>query len=341
MLLGAVPHALAQTSSLPPDLAPRAGPPRQVCRAGYLEFEAVHGLDGVRAAIQEAVAQNDAAALTFLGERLAEVLGRDASAALKVVGWAEVAAEPELSLYLGAVRASEAVHAPEVVSRLVSLAETHADPGHQAQALVALETQHRFEPALLERLTALARKDSLARGVVMHVVRTLGRAGENAFQRTGDFEPYMGKLLDVARSAKDKNVRTLAVEMATYPNVRLEDASVAGLAALMKTDPAPSVREMAALALSSGRDTEAVLRHFREAFSAEQNLCVRWALVRYAVRAGGPQALPLLEDFARVDKRFARDAADFRVLYASGLTDFDRVWLGKRVHHTQCASGEE
>jgi hypothetical protein len=63
-----------------------------------------------------------------------------------------------LPLYPGAVRTSQAVPAPEVVSRLFSLAETHADPGHQVQALVALEAQHRFEPALLERLTALARK---------------------------------------------------------------------------------------------------------------------------------------------------------------------------------------
>ncbi len=341
LLLGAAQSAQAQTSSLPPDLAQREGPSRQVCRAGYLEFEAAHGLDGVRAALQEAVAQNDAAALTFLGERLAEVIGRDAAAALKVAAWAEAAAEPALSLYLGAVRASEAVHAPEVIARLFSLAETHTNPEHQVQALVALETQHRFEPALLERLTALARKPGLDRNVVRHAVRTLGRVGENAFQRTGDFEPYMARLLEVTRDAQDKNVRALAVEMATYPNARLEDASMAGLAALMKKDPAPSVREMAALALSSGRNTQAVLAHFREAFPAEQNLCVRWALVRYAVRAGGPGALPLVEDFAKADRRFARDASDFRALYASGLTDFDRVWLGKRVHHTQCAAGEE
>ncbi|HZI11302.1 MAG TPA: hypothetical protein VE153_13035, partial [Myxococcus sp.] len=32
--------------------------PRLTCRAGYLDFEAVRGLEGVRAAIRQAIEQN-------------------------------------------------------------------------------------------------------------------------------------------------------------------------------------------------------------------------------------------------------------------------------------------
>jgi hypothetical protein len=116
---------------------------------------------------------------------------------------------------------------------------------------------------------------------------------------------------------------------------------VADLAALMKKDPDPLVRELAALVLSSGRDTQGVLEHFREAFPTEKERCVRWALVRYAVRAGGARALPLLRDFARRDSRFQQDFADFQALYGAGHVDFNHVWMNKRVRHPACEGGEQ
>ncbi|HSP79168.1 MAG TPA: HEAT repeat domain-containing protein, partial [Myxococcaceae bacterium] len=266
-------------------------------------------------------------------ERLAEVIGQDASAALTVIEWAHTAQDPEMSLLLRAVRESEAVRQPAVVDRLTTMAETHQDPGHQALALVALETQHGFAPAMLERLTTLAKKDTLVTGVAMHTVRAIGRVMDNDFRRTGRFDPYMDKLLEVALDSTEPDVRGLAIEMGTYPDARLDAQATERLAKLHLEDPDPDVREMAALVLSSGRDTDTVLDTFRQSFPKEQELCVRWAILRFAVRAAGPEALPLLQDFARQDPRFQQDYLDFKRLYDSGQVDFDRAWLDKPIHH--------
>lgn len=304
------------------------------CYSGYLRFEALHGLEGIRAAVRQAIARDDQAALTFLEQRLAEAIGKEAQAALQVIEWAHTAQEPEMSLYLRAVRETEAVRAPAVVDRLATMAESHQDPGHQANALIALETQHRFEPATLERLTTLAKKDTLVTGVAMHTVRSIGRVMDNDFARTGRFDPYMSRLMEVALDSTEADVRSLAIEMGTYPDARIEGQSLQDLAKLQLEDPDPNVREMAALVMSSGRDTEAVLEAFRKSFPREKDECVRWAIVRYAMRAGGTRALPLLKDFAQQDARFRQDYTDFKALYDAGQVDFDRAYLGKAVHHS-------
>jgi hypothetical protein len=334
--LGALLATLGTTSASAVNERPLAEPrlARLTCYAGYLKLEALHGLEGVRAAIRQAIAQNDQAALLFLEQRLAEVIGKDAQAALQVVEWAHTTQEPEMSLYLRAVRETEAVRSPVVVDRLATMAESHQDPGHQANALMTLETQHRFEPAMLERLTTLAKKDTLVTGVAMHTVRSIGRVMDNDFQRTGRFDPYMGKLMEVALDSTEPDVRGLAIEMGTYPDARIDGQSLQQLVKIQREDPDPDVREMAALVMSSGRDTEAVLGAFGKSFPQEKNECVRWAIVRYAVRAAGPRALPLLKEFAQQDARFRQDYADFKALYDAGQVDFDRVFLGKANHHS-------
>jgi hypothetical protein len=327
--------SLGAASASARDERPLAEPrlPQLTCYAGYLQREAPHGLEGVRAAIHQALARGDQAALHFLEQRLTEVIGQDARAALQVIEWAHTAQEPELSLYLRAVRETEAVRAPEVVDRLTAMAESHQDPGHQTSALMALETQHRFEPALLERLTTLAKRDTLVTGVALQTVRTLGQVMDNDFQRTGRIEPSLGKLLEVALDSTEPDVRALAIEMGSYPGARVEGPSLQRLMKLQAEDPDPGVREMAALVMSSGRDTQTVLDAFRQSFPQEKNLCVRWAIVRYAVRAAGAGALPLLSELAKQDSRFRKDYAEFKALYDSGQVDFDRVWLGKNTHH--------
>jgi hypothetical protein len=100
----------------------------------------------------------------------------------------------------------------------------------------------------------------------MHTVRTIGRVMDNDFQRTGRFDPYMDKLLKVALDSTEADVRGLALEMGTYPDARLEGKSLQQLARLQAKDSDPGVREMAALVMSSGRDTRAVLDAFRESF---------------------------------------------------------------------------
>ncbi|WP_239470175.1 hypothetical protein [Archangium violaceum] len=334
-LAAALLATLGATAAFAVDERPIAEPrlARLTCHPGYLKREAPYGLEGVHAAIRQALESGDLAAQRFLEERLAEVIGEDVRAALQGIEWAQSAREPELSLYLRAVRETEAVRAPAVVDRLARMAETHPDPDHQASALMALETQHRFEPALLERLTTLARRDTLARGVVMNAVRAIGRVMDNDFQRTGELEPYLGRLLEVALDSREPDVRSLALEMGTYPGARIEGKSLQGMARFLTEDPAPGVREMAALVMSSGRDTQAVLDAFRESFPREKNECVRWALVRFAMRAGGAQALPLLKDFARQDARFQRDYVDFKGLYDAGQVDFDRVFPLKAIRH--------
>ncbi|WPB76511.1 HEAT repeat domain-containing protein [Archangium violaceum] len=333
--LGALLATLGTTPAPAVDERPISGPrlPRLTCYAGYLKLEAPHGLEGVRAAIRQAIARDDQGALLFLEQRLAEVIGKDPQAALQVAGWADTTPEPEMSLYLRAVRETEAVRSPPVVDRLATLAESHPDPGHQASALIALETQHRFEPAMLERLTTLARKDTLPTGVTLLTVRTLGRVMDNDFQRTGRFDPYMSRLLEVALDSTEPGVRGLAIEMGTYPDARIDGPLLQQLVKLQREDPDPDVREMAALAMSSGRDPRAVLEAFRQSFPQEKNECVRWAIVRYAVRAAGAGALPLLKDFARQDARFRQDHADFKALYDAGQVDFNRVFSSKAHHH--------
>lgn len=322
-----------------PGFEPEQRHPRLTCYRDYLQLEALHGLEGIRAAVRQAIERRDMAALQFLGERLAEVIGSDANAALQVIEWAQGADEPELPLYLNAVRDSQAVQTPQVVNRLLDMAERHQDPRHQAAALVSLESQRRLEPQVMERLTTLAKQDKLETGVAMHAARAIGRVMENDFRRSGQFEPYMHKLLEVALDSHEPDVRSLAMEMGVYPAARLDKQSVEQLARLHATDPSPEVREMAALVMSSGRDTEAVLGHFRQSFPAEKELCVRWAILRFALRAGGPSALPLVQEFARKDPRFQQDYLDFKSLYDAGHVDFDRVWLNKPIRH-QCEASD-
>jgi hypothetical protein len=54
---------------------------------------------------------------------------------------------------------------------------------------------------------------------------------------------------------------------------------------------------------------------------------VRWALFRFAARAAGKDALPVMAEMAITDPRFQGNYQDFERLYASGIVDFDRLWL--------------
>lgn len=307
--------------------------PRLTCRAGYLDFEQLHGLPAVRAAIQQALAQNDPAALVFLTERLPEALGGDAQAALQVLDWADTAPASEASVLLAGLREASAVRDARVAERLLTMAEQHASTDHRAQALQALETQARFNAPEQDRLMALTRSDTAPRGMSLLAVRTLGWVMKNDFQAGGSEEPYLTRLLTLARESEDRHVRALAVELAASVSVRLDARAVNHLAWVLENDSDANVRELAALALSDGRDTRAVLKQLSGAFPGEQRLCVRWAILRYTLRAGGAEALPLVRDYAKQDRRFARDAADFQALYDAGHVDFDRLWLNKRVYH--------
>ena len=90
---------------------------------------------------------------------------------------------------------------------------------------------------------------------------------------------------------------------------------------------------MAAYRLAVTEQPDKALEYYRAAFPQEQDECVRWALFRFAVRAAGPGALPLLEQMAAQDPRFLQDYQDFKRLYAAGTVDFARIWLGVEERH--------
>jgi hypothetical protein len=159
------------------------------------------------------------------------------------------------------------------------------------------------------------------------------------FTRSGTYEPYWDQLMEISARTKEPAVRILALEMPAYVDPVLGSKYIDELATMLREAPEREVREMAAFQLGLTDDPARVLGVFRAAFPRERDVCVRWAMVRFAVRAGGPRALPLLDEMARSDRRFADDVADFKRIYASGVEDFERVWLDK-ADHPACSADE-
>jgi hypothetical protein len=129
--------------------------------------------------------------------------------------------------------------------------------------------------------------------------------------------------------------RLLALEMPSYSNPTIGGDSMERLERIMINDRERDVREMAAFRLAVTEEPQKALEAYRNAFPKEQDECVRWAIFRFAVRAAGANALPLLEQMAAQDPRFVQDYQDFKRLYAEGTVDFSRIWLGKEERH-QC-----
>jgi hypothetical protein len=90
---------------------------------------------------------------------------------------------------------------------------------------------------------------------------------------------------------------------------------------------------MAAFRLAVTEDPQKALEAYRAAFDGEQELCVRWAMLRFAVRAAGAEAMPVVAEFAKKDPRLQQDYEDFKKLYAEGTVDFARIWAGKEERH--------
>ena len=66
---------------------------------------------------------------------------------------------------------------------------------------------------------------------------------------------------------------------------------------------------------------------------------MRWAIFRFAVRAAGAKALPLLDKLSTMEPRLRPDYEDFVAIYARGTVDFARVWLEK-PERIQCLDEE-
>lgn len=303
------------------------------CWDGLHAFDAAVSMDSFRQALATAIGNGDQYLAAYLQERLTELVGNDAARAVQVLEWAKGASGPELSIYMDALKAAPAVHAPQVAQSLLKMGE---DPGAPLQtrsaALDALETQRKLAPGDLQRLKKLALDETLD-STAWVATRTLGRVMKEDFERTGNYAPYWKELLDIGGTSDDMAVRLLALEMPSYSNPVIGAESFDSLKRILSSDRERDVREMAAFRLGVTSEPEKAMDILRAAFMAEQDLCVRWAIFRFTVRAGGEKALPMLEQFAAKDPRFTQDYLEFQALYASGTVDFARIWLGKREHH--------
>jgi hypothetical protein len=310
------------------------------CWQGLLAVDRAGTLADLRAVLGRAVASGDELLAAYAGDRLVELVGADPARAHALLDLAAAAQGREAELLLGALSRTAAVQHAGVRDRLLAAAEDRgADVAVRAAAVGALETQRRLEGEALGRVAALA-LDAEAGGAAWTATRTLGRVMKEDFARTGHFERYWDQLLDISARTGDPEVRVLALEMPAYVDPVLGGRHIDELAALLRTAPERQVRELAAFQLGLTDDPPRVLGVFGAAFPREPELCVRWAMLRFAVRAGGPRALPVLDEMARADARFADDVADFRRIYASGLEDFERVWLDKAEHHA-CSADED
>jgi hypothetical protein len=313
--------------------APREEIPMPGCWEGLLDLDKTASLDTLRAALAQAIASKDRYLASYIQERLTEVVGNDSTRALQVLEWAAQAAGPELDIYMEALKAAPAVQHPSVSERLLKMGEDkNAHLPNRAAALSALETQHRFSPEMMQRLKAIA-LDVSADSAAWTATRTLGRVMKEDYERTGTYAPYWKDLLDIGAKAEDQAVRMLALEMPSYSDPILDGASIDKLSEVMRKDPERDVREMAAFRLAVTEDPQKALEAYRAAFDGEQELCVRWAMLRFAVRAAGAEALPVVAEFAKKDPRLQQDYEDFKKLYAEGTVDFARIWTGKEERH--------
>jgi hypothetical protein len=299
------------------------------CWTGLERTQLALSLTEFRAAARPLLASppRDELLVRYLKERLAELIGSDEAKGLEVLTAALDADSSELSLLLAGLSSSEAVHKPAVAQRLIQMAlDDKLDMGRREELLLALETQRTLPEKALEGLAAFAKDERSGEASVI-AARTLGRVMGEDFQRTGDAARYTDKLLNLAANAPEEAVRSMALEMPMMADIPWDKQGMDRLSKLMTTDANEGVRELAAQNLSLGQDKKRAIEQFESAFQKEQDRCVRWALFRFAARAAGKQALPAMQQMATQDPRFQDSYRMFEKVYASGVQDFERVWL--------------
>ena len=295
-------------------------------------------LDNFRSALSSAVAGQDRFLLTYLQERLTRMVGNDPQNGLKLLSWAEEAGEGlELIVYMEALKKAPAVQNPKVSGRLLQLAENPKNSlALRAATVIGLETQKSFDAATLTRMKALA-VDGAVEQVAWNATRTIGRVMEEDFKNGGNYKPYWEQLLEISRESEDRAVRALALEMPVYANLVLDEKAVTALCDIMRTERDKEVRELAAMRLSVTEAPQKSLDAYRAAFATETEFCVRWAFFRYALRAAGPAALPLVQQFAQQEPRLMQTYLDFKEVYDQGTHDWERVFMAKGpTAHVEC-----
>jgi hypothetical protein len=282
-------------------------------------------LETFRAWAAPLLASKDPLVLDYLKARLAELIGNDEGRASEVLGWAREAAPAEFKLLMAGIRGSEAL--PRLAGQLTSLGlDESIDINRRAGFLDELQRMPRLEPAALDKLAAFA-KDASSGEAGWVTTRAIGRVMNSDLMRTGNAKPYLDKLLTIGTESLDERVRYLALEMEMHSGVPLDTKSTAHLAKILATEGSDEVRQIVAHDLSFAEDKKQALDIYAKAFANEKDLCVRWALFRFAARAAGKDALPVMAEMAITDPRFQGNYQDFERLYASGIVDFDRIWF--------------
>jgi len=262
----------------------------------------------------------------YLKERLTELIGDDAERARQVLDWARDAGPLDFKVYVTALRNSEAIHRPQVAARLLDMSlDPTLGASHRAGFLSALDTQKRFDAAALTRLTDFAREPASGEAG-WAATRTLGRVMKRDFEQGGGASPYLDKLLTIGAESPDEQIRYLALSMPMHAAPVLDAKATERYTRILATEGSEDGREAAVHNLALSEDTQQVLELFSRTFVTEPDVCVRWALFRYAARAGGKDALPRLADMALADPRFQSDYQNFERIYASGTVDFIRLW---------------
>lgn len=308
----------------------------QRCFGDLMAFDGMSGFDGVRAALAAGLPADDPLLGEYLRDLIAERIGESPERALEVLAWAEGAHAPDARLLLEGLARSEGARDLGVASRLVELgARAGLDEQVRAAALDAVRVQPALEPADRGHLAALA-LDEAGPAAAWHATRALGGVMAERERRGVDSGPYWDELARVAAQSDDAAVRALALEAPMHADSILPKEKIATLLALLPNEPHRDVRELAIFQLGLTDSPADALEAMRQAFDDEYDECVRWAIVRFSVRAAGERSLPLLEHFARIDPAFEQDLADYRELFAAGFQDFEQIWLHKAERHA-CA----
>ncbi|NTX01490.1 hypothetical protein [Myxococcus sp. CA040A] len=307
-----------------------AGAPRYDATTCWKDLERFNegvSLDTFREWAAPLLSSRDPLVRMYLKERLTELIGNDAGRANEVLGWTREAGPKEFKVFAMALKDSEAVHLPEVSRKIVELGlDATLEPERRAGVLSSLDTQKQLSPEVLTRLTDFA-KDPASGEAGWAAARTIARVMKNDHERTANAAPYLDKLLNIGTQSLDEHVRYMALSTPMETAPVLDASATDGYAKVLTTEGSPDGRGAAAHNLSLSEDRAKVLETFASAFEPEKDVCVRWALFRFSARAAGKDALPVMANMALVDPRFQATYQDFERIYASGVVDFERVWL--------------
>ncbi len=307
-----------------------AGAPRYDATTCWRDLERFNegvSIDTFREWAAPLLASRDPLVRMYLKERLTELIGNDAGRASQVLEWTRDAGPKEFKVFAMALKDSEAVHLPEVSRKMLELGmDVALEPERRAGVLSSLDTQKQLSPDALGKLADFA-KDPASGEAGWAAARTIARVMKNDHERSANAAPYLDKLLSIGTQSLDEHVRYMALSTPMETAPVLDASATDGFAKVLTTEGSPDGRGAAAHNLSLSADRAKVLETFARAFEPEQDVCVRWSLFRFSARAAGKDALPVMANMALVDPRFQPTYQDFERIYASGVLDFERVWL--------------